>query len=285
MANAPHPVQPAAARHLIVNADDLGHSPMINAGIFEAHRRGIISSATLMVNLPDALEIPAALADHPNLGVGLHFNLCRGEPVAPRGDVPSLLGAGGEFIHDPDVAVARASVAQIAIELRAQLDRFHQLIGRLPTHCDAHKHINRYPAVLEVLLTESERLGLPLRGQTPEIRAALAAAAAPHPAEFLGSLFLDGNSIAPAWSVATLIEAIDGIQPGWTELMCHPGHSSPTDEAATSYSWQRREELEALCAPEVRETIDRRCISLSTFADLRRAWTTPDENDSDAAQT
>ena len=59
-------------KRVIVNADDLGRTPGINAGTFEAHRRGIVTSATMMVAYPAAAEAGAALDDHPDLGVGLH---------------------------------------------------------------------------------------------------------------------------------------------------------------------------------------------------------------------
>ena len=62
-------------KQLIVNADDLGHSTGINAGIFEAHERGLVTSATLMVGFPAAEAAARELARHPNLGVGLHTTL------------------------------------------------------------------------------------------------------------------------------------------------------------------------------------------------------------------
>jgi predicted glycoside hydrolase/deacetylase ChbG (UPF0249 family) len=39
-------------RRLIVNADDLGYDPAVNEGIVQAMRSGVVTSATLMVNLP-----------------------------------------------------------------------------------------------------------------------------------------------------------------------------------------------------------------------------------------
>ena len=76
-------------RRLIVNADDFGRSPGVNRGIVEAHRHGIVSSATLMANLPWSAAA-ASLADSvPSLGVGLHLNYCYGTPLVP--DVATLV--------------------------------------------------------------------------------------------------------------------------------------------------------------------------------------------------
>ena len=41
---------------LIINADDLGIHPAINAGILSAYEQGIVSSATLLVTTPYLVE-------------------------------------------------------------------------------------------------------------------------------------------------------------------------------------------------------------------------------------
>ena len=66
----------SGARVLIVNADDLGLSPGVNAGIIEAHLRGIVTSASLMVRQPAAREAARLARAHPGLSVGLHLDLC-----------------------------------------------------------------------------------------------------------------------------------------------------------------------------------------------------------------
>ena len=71
-------------KRLIVNADDFGRSPGINRGILEAHLRGIVTSTTVMVNCPAAaLGLERALAEAPDLGIGLHITLTAGRPLSP----------------------------------------------------------------------------------------------------------------------------------------------------------------------------------------------------------
>jgi len=43
-------------RQLIVNADDYGRTPGVTRGILRAHQRGIVTSATVMMNMPYASE-------------------------------------------------------------------------------------------------------------------------------------------------------------------------------------------------------------------------------------
>ena len=62
-------------RELIVNADDFGRSPQINAGILRAHAAGIVTSASLMVRWPAARAAVDAACRYARLGVGLHLDL------------------------------------------------------------------------------------------------------------------------------------------------------------------------------------------------------------------
>src|SRR4051812_46982398 len=88
-------------RRLIVNADDFGASSSINSAVIQAHRNGILTTASLMVNgaaFAEAVEL--ARAD-PALGVGLHLSLCCGTSTLPQEQVPSLVNDRGEFSNSP----------------------------------------------------------------------------------------------------------------------------------------------------------------------------------------
>src|SRR6266851_10522683 len=85
------------AKLLIVNADDFGLSSGINVGIIEGFKKGILTSASIMVNAPafdEAVELAHA---HPDLGIGVHLNVLRGKAVLPPDEIPSLVDANGRF--------------------------------------------------------------------------------------------------------------------------------------------------------------------------------------------
>ena len=63
-------------RFLIVNADDFGLSEGVNRGIIEAHERGIVTSASLMVLKPSAVSAAAYSREH--------LRLRRGPPPRSR---------------------------------------------------------------------------------------------------------------------------------------------------------------------------------------------------------
>ena len=65
-------------RRLIVNADDFGRSRSINEAVIRAHREGILTSASLMVNEPACGEAVALARENPDLCVGLHLSLLCG---------------------------------------------------------------------------------------------------------------------------------------------------------------------------------------------------------------
>ena len=86
-------------KRLIVNADDFGLSPEVNAGVIRAHRDGILGSASLMVAEP-AARAGAELAGHnPALDVGLHAVVCQGRSVLENGRLRGAVDASGRFIE------------------------------------------------------------------------------------------------------------------------------------------------------------------------------------------
>jgi chitin disaccharide deacetylase len=122
-------------RYLVVNADDFGASDGINRGIVKAHRWGILTSTSLMVNAPRSIEAALLSRRCPTMSVGLHVHL-----VADHDDYRD--------------------------ELWRQLHRFRELLGHLPTHLDSHKNVHDNPTILPHF-TECARVnGLPLRGRS-----------------------------------------------------------------------------------------------------------------------
>jgi len=248
-----------SARQLIVNADDAGRSPGISRGIVAAHRRGIVTSTTLMVNLPWSTAAVALLADAPSLAVGLHLNLCYGTPVAD--DVHSLLAPGTvSFQRDEPVLQATMRAKDVERELLAQLDRFEELTGRAPDHIDSHRHLHLWPVVLEPLAQIARERGLPVRGYDDEHAARLRSAGVACSDRCIVDFFGSDHVSVPA-----LAAILRGLPPGISELMCHPGFD---DDALTdsSYRIEREEEMRTLCHPTIRELLDTERIELVTFA-------------------
>ena len=257
---------PAAGRSrlVIVNADDLGRTSGINAGIFEAHRDGVVSSATLMVASPAAEEAAAALPDHPRLGIGLHVTLTGSVPTLPPGRVPSLLDPEGRFPRRPE-GLTGADPAEVLAEVRSQLERFRELTGALPTHLDSHHHSHRQPVVLEALVEVAREHRLPVRNASPAVGRRLREAGLETTDAFVEHFFGEEASLE------TVLEIFRGIGEGSTEVMCHPAYPDDALRAESTYAAERQRELDVLTDPAAREALADLGLRLGHFGHLIEA--------------
>jgi predicted glycoside hydrolase/deacetylase ChbG (UPF0249 family) len=213
------------SRRLVVNADDLGLSDGVNAGILQAARHGIVTSASLMVRMPAAVAAACAARALPGLSVGLHLDLA-------------------EWVHDGEQwqplyqVVDTGDADAVAEEVTRQLHRFDQLVGRPPSHLDSHQHVHRSEPVHGLLVAAGRRLGVHLRSQP---------GAPAYRGDFYGQTG-KGEPYRSAISVRALCDLIATLPPGLTELGCHPGYS---DDLESVYALEREVEARVLCAPEV----------------------------------
>lgn len=240
------------ASSLIVNADDLGYDPAIDRGILAAADAGVVSSTTVMANLPNAPEAVAAARSVAGLGLGLHVNLARGPALSGE---PCLLGRDGTLDAS---SLDTCACSAIVREIGAQLARFTELAGGPPTHLDFHKHLHRHPPVLEAAIRVAKAHRLPVRSLDTAMRALLRSAGLATPDAFIG-----GTGAQPYWTKERLLTALDGATTGVTELMCHPGFVP--ERVTTSYGAQRAVELSALLDPKVVERVRRGAPTLATF--------------------
>ena len=68
-------------KKLIINADDFGMCEGNSLGILLAHEQGIVSSTTVMMNMPYASWALDKAKAYPNLGIGVHLTLTAGKPL------------------------------------------------------------------------------------------------------------------------------------------------------------------------------------------------------------
>jgi predicted glycoside hydrolase/deacetylase ChbG (UPF0249 family) len=233
----------ATSRAVIVNADDFGQSAGISRGIVEAHERGIVTSASLMVRWPAAAAAAAYARAHPRLSVGLHVDL--GESIYRDGEWAALYER-----------VDRCQAAAVEAEIRAQVSVCRELLQRDPTHLDSHQHIHTEEPARSILEGIAGELGVPLRHYSLRVQ---------HEGRFYGQ-GRTGTPLAAGITAAHLIDLLRGLPDGITEVACHPGFA---DDLETMYRTERQVEVEALCDPAVRRAVRDGGIELIGFGDLR----------------
>ena len=258
-------------KQLIVNADDFGLHPLINAGIIKGHQEGFITSTSLMPSAPCWQEAVRLAKENPRLGIGVHLTLVGGVPsVLPKEQVSSLLDDKGLFLPDY-VAFAKryysgaVKKAELEAELRAQLERALNC-GVNITHIDSHQHTHVLPGINSLVLKLSNeyniiRVRIPKEGylftggfQTGVGRligrsglsfcADMAALRADslglrHPQHFYGML---AGGHLNAQLIANILRQ---LPEGVSEIMTHPGLDSAALGKAFSWQYHWREELDA----------------------------------------
>lgn len=229
-------------RYLIVNADDFGLTAGVNRGIIEAHERGIVTSASLMVRHQAGADAAHYARTHPKLSIGLHFETGEWRH-----------GAGGwEVVRQ---IVDTGDWAAVRREFERQLAEFERLLGQWPTHLDSHQHVHRKEPALSILLEAARRLRIPLRGCSSTVR---------YCGDFYGQTS-EGAPFPEGLWFSRLERLIEALPPGWTELGCHPGYA---DELDSKYLREREEELLILCRAQAREALARNRVHLRSFREI-----------------
>jgi len=271
------------SRRLIVNADDLGLHPGINAGVLHAFREGIVTSASLCANGEAFVDAVERLRDAPQLDLGLHLTLVGSErPI--RSDLPTLAPRGrlphtfGQLFRG--LALGRVRRQEIEAEMVAQVERAREA-GLSISHLDSHQHVHLHPALLGITIGVAQRFGIgavraarrvvPVRGMKAALigmlswpgSARVRGAGLKTPDSFIGAD--DSGRL----DTARLERLIDTLPEGTSELLCHPG--SDADRIAAAYpDWGFRwdDETRALTAPHIRERLRQAGVTLTSYRAL-----------------
>lgn len=143
-------------KKVIINADDFGLIQGVNEGIVKAHQEGILTSATLMANMPGFNQAVEMAGANPELGVGVHLNILRGQPLSPVQKVGSLLSRELHFIPSVSsllnrMALKRINLDEVEREFRAQVERVLRA-GIDPSHIDSEKHIHLIRPLFRIVI-------------------------------------------------------------------------------------------------------------------------------------
>jgi len=273
-------------RLLIVNADDYGLTEGISRGILHGHRRGVVTSTSVIALGPAYPKVSAWLADEDALGVGVHLAAVGEDPpLLSAREIPTLVASRGRLCETYSAFVRRAVLGRInpeelRLEFTAQLQMVQEL-GVPITHLDAHQHLQLWPSVCAVVIDLATRFGIPAV-RVPRYRAAnpmawgvtLLGARLARRAGWAGLRFpLDAVGIECAGHLdedllpRVLARLATHGKPA-VELTVHPGEGDDADRSRYKWGYEWEDELAALVGPAAHHAVKRAGFVLGTYADL-----------------
>ena len=267
-------------KRLIVNADDFGYSDEVNKGIIESHLNGIVTSTSIIVNMPGFKSAVKLAKANPSLDTGIHLNLTEGTPLSQ-----STLAVKGKFSGSYlNFILNKYPDEEIEAELEAQILKLREA-GIKISHIDGHQHIHLFPKVFKIIVNLAKKhkikfvripdekillnkilLGSILDGQL--IKNLVLSVLSLNKKKILKDNGLKttdnfyGILNANQSTFTKLASVIKNIENGTSELICHPGN-----ENYNNYL-NRIREKKILTHPTTKELIKSSNIKLTNFKSL-----------------
>ena len=226
-------------KKLVINADDFGYRPEINKGIIYAHKKGIVTSASLFVSREGTDNAVILARKNPGLGLGIHIDL---DEFFNIDHARGMVTETGKNYTDKKA---------LKSEIKKQIDKYLTFKLRLD-HIDSHHHSHLHPKAIEATCEAAKEYNIPyiriFKGFYID------------PAEFskysklVGEHgFKSAGHFIEGWYWGNVDEEFEVA-----ELMTHPGYGE---------LW-RETELAHCCKPQLKEHLKKKDIRLVRFSDL-----------------
>ena len=252
-------------KRLIINADDCNLTPGVTRGIFLAHDQGMVTSTTLLINLPLEEKTVKEIKKRKHLGLGLHLNVTLSTPLNRTSKVPSLVNPEGRFRRPPDYLKKMPSVKEVIREYDAQIRLFQKRFGIKPDHLDTHHHLHDFPVFFSALSHAAKKWKVPVRRS----RIFRLAEYASKVAGLQTTDFLFGNLEAHSfWQPDSFLGVVENLPEGTSEIACHPGFCDAELLAISSMRESREKERKLFSDRNLRKRISHLAIELIRFSEI-----------------
>lgn len=286
-------------KYLITNSDDFGLTDSVSDAILDTHLNGIMTSTTLMANMPGFEYAIKVGLENKSLGIGIHFNLTEGEPLSDLSKIPELINENGLFKSNAEqrknLLFGKNKYEQVKIELENQLIKLLDS-GIVPTHFDSHHHITGVPiafrAAMEVakkykinkaritnidfVYSSSHSISTFKKWRKSIVNSPKSFIHSKNKKNLLRCGFITPdtkllpNRVLPVSKdpIEQFIRTLSVLKPGVTEISFHPGYENadPNDSEATASL--RVRDYEVANSSEVINYIKSNNIKLINFKDL-----------------
>ena len=280
-------------KRIIINADDFGLCEGVNKAIAQTHIDGVLTSATIMANMPAAVEAVDIAKQLSTLGIGIHLNLTDGKPISDNSLVRCLLDSNGQFALSP----AKLSLLSV-ISHKVRIAVFTELAAQIqwviengikPTHLDSHKNFHCCPAIFPLICSLAVRFKIPAIRFVFEPKQ-VSKTPWPIPAEgtkkaarklrtkarinrFQNSELFKTNALLGLSHIGktdvNFYRAVTLYSPaGTVEVMTHPGFLDGLDQNKTTLFYQRKVEFDALLDDRTKHYFESSAIKLVHYGQL-----------------
>ncbi|MGL5694055.1 MAG: chitin disaccharide deacetylase [Peptostreptococcaceae bacterium] len=240
---------------LIVNADDFGYCKAVNYGIIDAHKNGIITSTTMMANMP-AVEHGVKLLKYTDtLSCGVHLTMSCYKPLL--GNHKTIVDENGNFYKRiTDEVLGKMDLEEIYNEFCAQIEKIKSL-GIDICHIDSHHHVHTLKGLQPVIEKILKEYNLPIRGGFE------------YNLEYNNVVPLIDSFYNENVSEDYFINNLECIQKyDFVDLMCHPAYLDDFILNSTSYAIARTKEFKILTSKNINKFLESNNIELSNYKDI-----------------
>ncbi len=272
---------PSGARLLMINADDFGMCHDENEATVEALKSGLFTSSTLLVTCGWFEEAADFARANPGSDLGVHLALnsewerYKWGPLLGRKTVPSLIDPRGYLWPDVLKVYANARLDEAEDELRAQVDKA-LAAGIDVTHLDSHMGpLHLHPDYHRIYLRLARDYRLPIRLTPRGFMRAIGMEDILEELDRLGILYPDNfiaaGPPAPSETAAYWTGVIERLEPGITEIYCHPAFARDELKSCASDAEQREADFRFFTSERARRLIENEGVQLIGYRKLRDA--------------
>ena len=248
---------------VIMNADDFGFSRGVNLGILEGFQHGIITSTSLMVNMPGFDHAIELMKQYPDLlKVGLH--LVTSVQYSVLKGLKTLTDENDHFYHDQNI-IANCDEEELKREYEAQLLKMMEA-GFRPTHLDFHWC--HTPVQLNAAIYLALKYDLPVRAGDKEIEALFKEHGVRFAPNHISEFY---NQDERTTDVETMLKLLQRSLDNHLDILgfaVHPAYVDWDLLNLSSYNVQRATEFHVLTDPAIITFIKEHGIEMISFADI-----------------
>jgi hopanoid biosynthesis associated protein HpnK len=283
-------------KEVILTGDDFGLAEPVNEAIIQAHRHGVLTTASLMVGAEYTQDAVERARETPSLKVGLHIVLVEGHSILAPAFIPNLVNQRGEFSTKLLLTGFKYFLhprirQQLEAEIRAQFKAF-QNTGLSLDHVNAHNHMHLHPTILALIMKVGREFGLKAirLPYEPPVRSWKASGKGLcskllswiflypwiammkrrlHRTGIRHNDWLFGMADSGAMTLDLTLRFLQNLPSGITELHFHPATHRSREIEATMPDYTHEEEFKALTSERLLLAIQNAGIRRTSFGGMK----------------